>query len=479
MKIDEIRNLLSLGEREKVDLKTNLSVDIVGPNLCAFLNTKSGYILCGIDDKGNPVGIDPGSDILKIEQELRKCISPQAFFSVEEVILENKKIAVIEVPIGKDTPYSFNDSVYIRVGEKTVKAPIDSIRDMIMRKEIQPERWERRFSTADIDNDLDTNEVTKTFQTIKRVGRYDLKDTDDFRISLEELALIKYGRLTNAGDVLLTKNPAIRYPQIRVKAYRYNLDKTDSEYQDIKTFEGPLLQILEDAYHFIIRNTQTISKFNKDDLSRKDSPIYPTDAIREALVNAFAHRDYANYTGEISIHIYPRKLEIKNSGQLPEGLLIDKHIKGRISILQNPDIANILYLQGRMEKIGRGGLMILKACSDSGLPAPVWQSDEATGVVLTFFTTEATPQVTPEDAPQVEKEATKEVKRLLNLIHNEMTSKQMQNELGLSDEKNFRFAYLVPALEQGFIEMTKPDTPTSPAQKYKLTKKGLLIQNQL
>ena len=76
----------------------------------------------------------------------------------------------------------------------------------------------------------------------------------------------------------------------------------------------------------------------------------------------------------------------------------------------------------------------------------------------------ATPKVTPQVTPQVI--------RLLSAMDGEMDRGQIQLALGLKDRKNFRLAYLAPALEAGLIEMTQPDTPSSPTQKYRLTLKG-------
>lgn len=73
---------------------------------------------------------------------------------------------------------------------------------------------------------------------------------------------------------------------------------------------------------------------------------------------------------------------------------------------------------------------------------------------------QATPQVTPQ------------VKKLLATIRGEMDRDQLQATLALMDRKNFRGNYLTPALEAGLIEMTHPDSPKSPTQKYRLTEKG-------
>ena len=64
---------------------------------------------------------------------------------------------------------------------------------------------------------------------------------------------------------------------------------------------------------------------------------------------------------------------------------------------------------------------------------------------------------------------------MLSVMHREMTREEIQNALGLSASKNFRKLYLIPALESGVIEMTQPDSPNSPTQKYRLTDKGIKI----
>jgi hypothetical protein len=78
-----------------------------------------------------------------------------------------------------------------------------------------------------------------------------------------------------------------------------------------------------------------------------------------------------------------------------------------------------------------------------------------------LFTPEVTPGVTPG------------VTRLLQILHGEMTRKQIQSILNLKDEKHFREKYQQPAVSQGLIEMTIPEKPNSRLQKYKLTQKGI------
>ncbi len=92
-------------------------------------------------------------------------------------------------------------------------------------------------------------------------------------------------------------------------------------------------------------------------------------------------------------------------------------------------------------------------------------------VNLPVSETQVTPQATPQVTPQVEK--------LLRIMAEEMTRDDLQKALGLQDRKSFRDLYLVPALAEHLIEMTIPDKPNSPRQRYRLTEKGrnLLKEN--
>ena len=82
---------------------------------------------------------------------------------------------------------------------------------------------------------------------------------------------------------------------------------------------------------------------------------------------------------------------------------------------------------------------------------------------------------TPEVAPEV----TPEVKKILLILKGEMSRRQIQEQLGLKDEKHFRAKYLQPAIAQGLIEMTLPDKPNSRLQQYRVTYQGMIFLNDL
>ncbi|MBF0451602.1 MAG: hypothetical protein HQK75_12925 [Candidatus Magnetomorum sp.] len=81
--------------------------------------------------------------------------------------------------------------------------------------------------------------------------------------------------------------------------------------------------------------------------------------------------------------------------------------------------------------------------------------------------TRTPPQVTPDVTPQV--------KRLISIIKGEMSREELMRALVLKDPKYFRQCYLLPALSANLLEMTQPDSPRSPTQKYRLTSKRINI----
>jgi len=101
-------------------------------------------------------------------------------------------------------------------------------------------------------------------------------------------------------------------------------------------------------------------------------------------------------------------------------------------------------------------------CQQNGLPNPKWHSDPSSGVTLTFFTPEVTPEVIT----------------LIRVLDGEMKRAEIQQKLALKDPEHFRKKYLLPALNSQVIAMTIPDKPTSRNQKYQLTVLGQQLKQK-
>ena len=103
---------------------------------------------------------------------------------------------------------------------------------------------------------------------------------------------------------------------------------------------------------------------------------YPKDAVREALLNAIAHKDYSGGV-PIQISVYTDKIIIWNEGQLPENWTVKNLLEKHASRPYNPDIENALFCSGYIESWGRGTLKIIRECKQAGIPEPVFSYDSS------------------------------------------------------------------------------------------------------
>jgi len=383
---DLIRKQIRLGEGNGTEFKTDIrNLETIARTVCAFLNTLGGTVFCGVDDKGKLIGVVDAKDhFQEIHTYLLESITPKALFTVNFDSEDGKTIISIDIPEGKDRPYVFAGSVYVREGSTTRMADAEKLRDMVQSKSVAAERWERRPSMAMEERDLDRDEIRRTVQQAKESGRFAFaNDADDIEV-LQALAVYSAKGFTQAADVLFAKNPALRHPQTRVRVTRFASDKGGDAYLDDRLLQGPLVKVFEQAFDILSQHVRWEARFQAGDVRRTDRPEYPFEALREGLVNAFAHRDYSGFSGGVTVGIYPNRIEIWNSGHFPEGLQPSDLKRNHPSLPTNPDIAHVFYLRGLMERIGRGGQLIINACMNHNLPTPKW-ADRPTGVTLTIF----------------------------------------------------------------------------------------------
>ncbi len=102
-------------------------------------------------------------------------------------------------------------------------------------------------------------------------------------------------------------------------------------------------------------------------ISRIEEYPYPEPALREALLNAIAHKDYGS-GNPIQIKVYDDRITFWNAGQLPETWTVADLLKEHPSIPFNPDIATAFFRAGLIEAWGRGTLKIIRECKEAGLP---------------------------------------------------------------------------------------------------------------
>lgn len=379
--------LLNRGESIRVEfVKSPEAMEKIAQSVCAMLNSKGGTVFVGVDEKGHVIGQISERDAKQVQNFLHEQIIPQVLFTVNLDDVNHKKVISVDVPEGRDQPYVFNGTVFVRSGAatRTRVADAETMRGMVERQSRETERWERRIAAGLEISELDSELMKETIRCAQDRRGYRFENPHDFVSVLTDLSLSRFGQLTNAADVLFGRRVAMRHPQTRLRAVRFETDRGDN-FTDEQLFEGPAFMLLEEAMTFLKRHIPIRAEFKPGLLARESRPEYPFYSLREGLVNALVHRDYAAFSGGVSVSIYPSRVEIWNSGRLPKGLT-PKMLQASMhdSILINPDISYVFYLYELMERVGRGTFKIVQECRKMEMKLPEWR-DAVSGVRLTFY----------------------------------------------------------------------------------------------
>src|SRR5262249_43853057 len=128
--------------------------------------------------------------------------------------------------------------------------------------------------------------------------------------------------------------------------------------------------LLDEAQLFLRRHLPVAGRIQPGLFERADEPFFPIEALREALVNAFCHRDYSNPGGGVSLAVFDDCLEIWSDGHLPFGITVEDLKSEHRSRPRNPLIAEAFFRRGLVERWGRGTQKIVELCTLAGHPEP-------------------------------------------------------------------------------------------------------------
>ncbi|MBM4141273.1 MAG: DUF4062 domain-containing protein, partial [Nitrospira sp.] len=202
----------------------------------------------------------------------------------------------------------------------------------------------------------------------------------DFLIKTLKVVKEENGNLhpTNAGLIFFGKDPSEYIPQNEIRIARFK-GVTRTEFIDSKEIKGPIYKMLDEVEHFFRRNTRLASKIVE--FKRVDIPEYPYEAIREAVINAIAHRDYTYRYAPIMFSIFDDRIEISSPGGLLPGLNI-KSLEGHHAT-RNKKICDIFHETKDMEKFGTGIGKMKRLMNEHGLTEPKFL-EEGNFFVVTF-----------------------------------------------------------------------------------------------
>ncbi|MBW2109678.1 MAG: putative DNA binding domain-containing protein [Deltaproteobacteria bacterium] len=456
-----IETLLKQPEGKTLEFKRDLSSPKkLMKTLVAFANTAGGKVIIGVEDKTrSPVGV-----INPLDEEERLCsliadaIRPRLVPNVEMVTVENKTLLVVEVFLSGTRPHWVmaegpETGVYVRLGSTNRQADRELIAEL--RRSVEGIAFDE-LPMSDLSvEDLDLAALKSMFR-----GKHDL---DEQELLTLRLLTKDQGRLvpTKGAVLICGKERPLHFPDAWVQCGRF-IGRDKAHIFDHIDLHDHLPQAVEAILLFLKKHAMRGADFTE--VRRKDVWSIPLEILREVVINALVHADYSQRGAPIRVAFFDDRIEVENPGILLPGMTIEDMRRG-VSKIRNHVIARIFREMNLIEQWGSGIPRILREAEKLGLP-DLQMEEIGMRVRVTVSLAEHIEIVNA--APEV----TGEVEKLLAVMTGDMKRKEIQSALSLKHEDHFREAYLIPALQAGYIEMTIPDKPRSSKQRYRITALG-------
>jgi len=227
--------------------------------------------------------------------------------------------------------------------------------------------------------DLDLN-VARTLIAAAERRKPDELSNDDLLAGASLRGLVWYDPAssehyaTAAGIVMLARDPSAVFPHCRILADAYRSTEPDGDPRDHEDIRGPMPIAIERAIDFIDRNTRHPMRIVGLNRLRLDE--YPVDGLREALVNAAAHRQYEDAGRKILLEVFADRVVLSSPGLPPKPITIASLRRGRYRpCSRNPVLAQCLSYFHRIEERGSGFRRMHDHMLNHGLDQPLLGTD--------------------------------------------------------------------------------------------------------
>lgn len=373
----ELLDLLTNGESSRVEFKRDaVSSYNFAKELSALLNFEGGKILFGVEDSGSISGLMRSREefetwVMNIASEN---IQPSFIPSLEFIELDGKVIGVVGVPADSpDKPYKAKRGAswvtFMRVGSTSREATRQQEGRLYQASRIVFYDLKPILGTK-LEH-LDQKRIENYFKVI--IGRSvpTERDWEEWQRLLVNTDFLKHSEddavATVVGLLVFGERPHRWLPQAGITATAYPGLEKEYNTVDEEVIRGPLVSVfsktrrgtlravdkgvIDQAVDFVFRNMGSVAWLQSAQRQRKKS--FPKEAVRESIVNAIVHRDYALAGTDIEISLYQDRLEVISPGRLPNGVTVEKMKEG-LRATRNGLLKDVLRDYGYVEHRGLG-----------------------------------------------------------------------------------------------------------------------------
>ena len=362
----DLLDLLKRPEGKTLEFKRDLSSpDGVLRAIVAFANTAGGTVLVGVEDRTRHVrGV---TEPLDLEERLANLISdhivPRLVPELEIIPWRRSHLLAIQVHASPVRPHylrrdGLDGGVYVRVGSTNRRADRELVEEL--RRFVRGESYDEQPMPGLTSEAVDFRAASELFAPLRRLRRADLQ-------TLRLLSTHQGLTVPTIGGLLLFgESRDEHFPDAWIQAGRFaGTDR--SRIADRIEIHTHLVRAVEDAIAFVEKHA--LHGADIGPVRRRERWSIPPIALREAVVNAVVHADYAQRGAPIRIAIFHDRLEVENPGLLPFGLTLEDLPRG-ISRLRNRVIGRTFHALGLIEQWGSGIQRMMAACREAGLAPP-------------------------------------------------------------------------------------------------------------
>ena len=364
----ELLEIIENGENSGVEFKRDvLQNHDLAKELVAFSNFEGGFVLLGVDDDGSVTGLTRDRLEEWVMNACRDKIRPGIipFFETIKDVEPGKDVAIVRVPRGVDVHSQWHNNrntYYIRVGTQS-REPTPQELSLLFQQRGTFRADLRPISGTTI-NDLDRRRLKDYFG---RVRQQDVPaDSDDagWHTLLVNTEIMVDDGVTLSGMLLFGKAPNRFLPQAGIDAVAFPGTEKDYAAKERTTLRGSMAPLMdgngnlleaglaEQALDFVRRNTSVTATL-VDGARRVEKSTYPSEAVREAVVNALIHRDYLLANTDIELAIYQDRLEVISPGRLPNGIT-PQRMRAGTRAARNQLLKDVMRDYGYLEHMGMG-----------------------------------------------------------------------------------------------------------------------------
>ncbi len=356
-------------------------------SLAAFANAEGGTLLYGVAERvvdGRKVHVIAGVPDVKIAVDhlytAAELCTPKLPLPVPERIdVDGRAVLAVTVPEGLGQVYGVEGRYVVREGSYRRALTPEEIRSLLSRRGLFAyDREPVPGATRGHLDDARVRAYAARFPSAEEMGV-------DALLVARDLLVRPAGQPTAplvpsvAGILLLGRDPQQFFPQARVAVVQYAGPQMGESFLK-QEIEGPVPRQLDEAEAWLVRNT--LHAVELRGMDRIDRAEYPRSALREAVLNAVAHRDYGQRGDRVRIYAFSDRVEVHSPGGLGGPMRLDNLLDERWS--RNATLVQGLVALNIIEELGFGLDRMVAVMAEAGLPAPVFANKGATFVVTLF-----------------------------------------------------------------------------------------------